>query len=136
MKTELVVGVRWSFYKKFVQIERTIKELKERLSQVEAGIAMITERELPDIISPWRDQKMRLLRTKININSEIAELVDEWSDLMDFIKNSKSAKINVNKLIYPGCKLAINGLTIGIKEEIVSSYFQKNGDVIEMIPFT
>ncbi|ABX40860.1 DUF342 domain-containing protein [Lachnoclostridium phytofermentans] len=135
INTELVVGVRRSFHRKFAYLERKISELKERLSQVEAAIAMINERELPDVISPLRDQKMRLLRTKININSEIAEMVDEWSDLMDFIKNSKSAKIIVNKMIYPGCKLAINGLSMGIKQEIVSSYFLRNGDDIDMIPF-
>lgn len=134
IKTELVVGARGAFHKKFLRLEREIKELKERLSQVEAAIAMITERELPDSISPLREQKLRLIRTKININSEIAEKVDEWSDLMDFIKNSKGAKIVVQKLMYPGCKLAVNGLSMEIKDEIALTSFQRNGDKIEMIP--
>ena len=95
---------------------------------------MITERDLPDSISPLREQKLRLIRTKININSEIAEKVDEWSDLMDFIKNSKEAKIVVQKLMYPGCKLAVNGLSMEIKDEIALTSFQRNGDKIEMIP--
>ncbi|HCL04300.1 MAG TPA: hypothetical protein DHW61_18140 [Lachnoclostridium phytofermentans] len=135
IKTELVVGVRESYRKKFLLLEKQIDELKERLSQVEAAIAMITEREIPDSISPYRDQKIRLLRTKINMNSEIAEKVDEWSDLMEFIKSSKDAKIVVHKLIYPGCLLKINCLSKRIKDEIVASYVQRNGDVIEMIPF-
>ena len=134
IKTELVVGARGAFHKKFLRLEGEIKELKERLSQVEAAIAMITERDLPDSISPLREQKLRLIRTKININSEIAEKVDEWSDLMDFIKNSKEAKIVVQKLMYPGCKLAVNGLSMEIKDEIALTSFQRNGDKIEMIP--
>jgi len=69
------------------------------------------------------------------MNSEIAEKVDEWSDLMEFIKSSKDAKIVVHKLIYPGCLLKINCLSKRIKDEIVASYVQRNGDVIEMIPF-
>lgn len=136
IKTELVVGVRGAFHKKFLRLDKQIKELKERLSQVEAAISMITEREIPDSVSPLREQKLRLIRTKININSEIAEKVDEWSDLMEFIKNSKRASIVVKKLIYPGCQLAINGLSMEIKEEIVASYFHRNGDEIEMIPLT
>lgn len=136
INTELVVGVRGSYHKKFLLLERQIGELKERLSQVEAAIAMITEREIPDSVSQYRDQKIRLLRMKINMNSEIAEKVDEWSDLMEFIKSSKGAKIVVHKLIYPGCLLRINCLSMRIKDEIVASYFQRNDDVVEMIPFT
>lgn len=135
INTELVVGVRESYHKKFLLLEKQIGELKERLSQVEAAIAMITEREIPESVSLYRDQKIRLLRTKINMNSEIAEKVDEWSDLMEFVKSSKGAKIVVHKLIYPGCLLRINCLSMRIKDEIVASYFQRNDDVVEMIPF-
>lgn len=136
MKTELTVGVQEAYHKKLLRLEKQMKELKERLSQVEAAIAMITEREIPDIISPLRDQKLRLLRTKINLNSEIAEKVDEWSNGMNFIKNSKRAKIVVQKLIYPGCQLAINGLSMKINEEIITSSFQRKEDEIEMIPIS
>lgn len=134
LRTELCVGIRDTSYKKHLHLEKQRKELKNRLVQVESAIAMITERETSDGVSPYRMEKLKLLRTKISISSEIADLMEEISTLAEFIKRSKHAKIVAQKMIYPGCHLTINGLMLLLKEEVVSSSFHRNGEVIEQIP--
>lgn len=130
VKMELIVGVDSEVYVKIGELEEKIRPLMEEKKKIETGIAQIDRvlktQQKPDL----QMKKMQLLRTKISRESEIKTLTEQKQRYERWIEDAKDARLTVQKSIYRGSKLIINGVQRMIESENYNvTYCRRGGEV-------
>lgn len=130
VKMELIVGVDNTVYIKMGELEERIKPLLEEKRRIEEGInkinTILEKQEMPEL----QGKKLQLLRAKISRESEITTLVEEKEKYETWIANAQNAKLIVQKSIYRGSKLTINGIQRMIESENYNvTYCRRGGEV-------
>lgn len=132
VKTKLYAGVPQSNATEIKLIDQKIEQRQQRLEQIMDGIEMIEERDTPGVKNPYEGQKLSLLRAKISINSEIAELQQEKNSLLDKLNRSRDSKIVAQKAIYPPSVITMNGASLIIEEPLAEVVFVLKGSEVQM----
>ena len=74
-----------------------------------------------------QQDKLRIMRTKIEREAELSDLNKEKQELLDKMAKVSNAKIIVRKSIYPGARLTINGIMEKIRTDNYNITYQKQG---------
>ena len=117
-KTILEVGTGEDLYEKLGHVEGKIRQTELELLKLKGA----TENH-----SSLQQDKLRVMRSKIEREAELAELTKEKQELLDKMAKVSNAKIVVTKSIYPGARLTINGILEKIKTENYNVTYQKQG---------
>lgn len=130
VKMELIVGADNTVYIKIGELEERIKPLLEEKRRIEEGIkkidAILQKQEMPEL----QGKKLQLLRAKISREAEITTLTEEKEKYETWIENAQNAKLVVQKSIYRGCKLTINGIQRMVESENYNvTYCRRGGEV-------
>ncbi|MDD5936487.1 MAG: FapA family protein [Clostridiales bacterium] len=131
IKTYLYTGVPDSIQFQIKNLEAKIGQRKERLAQIDAATEMIEEREVMGKKNPFAVQKLQLMRTKISTNAELGDLMQRREQLYDQLKTAQDARIEVNKVIYPGTIISVNGISTVITVETTGVAFVRKENKIE-----
>lgn len=118
VKTELNVGLPDSMALEVAGYERKIQALSQNLEQLNQGINRILalESSQKGNAQNLAQTKMQLMRAKITVNSEIAGITAQKEKLSMQMEQTEHAKVVVNKRIYPGTRVTINGVTTQIND--------------------
>ena len=130
VKMELIIGVDSEVYVKIGALEERLKSLLEEKAKIEEGIKRIDSILQKQVTAEFQGKKLQLLRAKISRESEIITLTEEKEKYEAWVMNAQNAKLVVQKSIYRGSKLVINGVQRMIEMENYNvTYCRKGGDI-------
>lgn len=130
VKMELIVGVDNVVYSKIAALEERIKPLLEEKKKIEDGIKKIDLILQKQAMPELQGKKLQLLRIKISREAEIITLTEEKEKYENWVSNAQNAKLVVEKSIYRGSKLTINGIQRMIESENYNvTYCRRGGEV-------
>ncbi len=125
VKTMIEVGVEES-------VNTSMKELHTQLEDEEKGLEKI-ERTL-DL---YKDKKgydpktyMQLVRTKIEKTAEVSRLRSMYEQIRRRVEVGKYAEVIVEKRVYPGVRMVIDGKSTVLDNEYEQIVFKRKGDKI------
>lgn len=131
VKMHINLGVDYTVYGKLSELEEKIRKIREDIDKLNLAmgqISMLIEKAPNADLS---QKKIEILRTKINKDAQLAGLVEEVNAVSTLIDKSTNARLVVNKSIYRGTKITINGATKNIDSENYNITYCKRGvDVI------
>lgn len=132
VKTRIFAGVEEDLFSKLMQKEKEQAALEEQLKKIANGISQIniliekTQRE------DLTQQKVKLIRGKIEKENQINEKIREKQKVMDRMSRASAAKVTVQKTLYPGTLISINGVKKNITEETSHVKISAKGSVMEV----
>lgn len=131
VKTEVEVGVPDSIMADIMACDKKVKECNEKLNEINVALNKVmnaesARRNMKEI----SDQKLKLMRTKILLNSEIAATNSQRELLLMKKEQSRNAKIVVTKRIYPGTKVIVNGVGVTILDMHTNICAKRRGEEI------
>ena len=119
-------------FPKLMAKEREQEALEEALQKIAAGIDQINllmEKTKRDDLN---EKKVKLIRGKIAKENQINETVREKQKIMDQMGRANVARISVQKTLYPGTRVSINGVATKIDQEASHAEISAKGSVIEV----
>lgn len=90
--------------------ETALKPVVEALEKIQALIGNIDN---PDLMQ----KRMLLMRKKIEFDTKISELVKKKQDIVEVMGKANLAKVTIDKVVYPGTAISINGVKVFVEEE-------------------
>lgn len=132
VKTQLTAGVAENLFIQLSQKEKEQEELEERLKKIAdaiSQIAILAEKTKSEDLNP---KKLKLIRSKVEVEKAINDKIREKQILMERMSRANSARVTVQKMLYPGTKISINGVNAAITEEINHAEITAKGSVIEI----
>lgn len=134
VKTKIELGVGEDVYSHIRKVKEKYNNLTEENKKIEDGIKKINtileKADNPDLA----EKKLYLMRTKIERDTKISGLQQEIRRCKINIENAQGAKLKVNKSIYRGAKITINGVSRIIESENYNVTYYKDGAEISFKP--
>ncbi|MCI8770753.1 MAG: DUF342 domain-containing protein [Lachnospiraceae bacterium] len=132
VKTRIYAGVEEDLFTKLMVKEKEQEALEEALQKIVAGIEQINlliEKTKRDDLN---EKKIKLIRGKVAKENQINEAVREKQKIMDQMGRANVARISVQKTLYPGTRVSINGVATKITQEASHAEVSAKGSVIEV----
>ena len=106
-------------------LEQELKKIIHGINQVDI---MIEKTQREDL----QMQKIKLIRSKVEKESALNLKSREKQVVMDQMSRANNAKVKVQKILYPGTKININGVVTNIREEATNVEINARGSVVEI----
>lgn len=132
VKTVLQVGSDTDLYATLLANEKDQKELKKEYDKIDAFMKKVDEALKAGENQQLAMQKRKLLRGKIEKETQLTENLKKNKKIMDQIARCSQAKIKVQKALYPGTSIMMNGVKAVISEEAYDAVITVKGNVIEI----
>ena len=131
VKMHINLGVDFTVYAKLSELEEKIRKINEDIQKLNMAMKQISVllEQAPN--ADLSQKKMGILRTKINRDTQLAGLTEEVKRISALVDKSANARLVVNKSIYRGTKITINGVTKNIESENYNlTYCKRGADVV------
>lgn len=130
VKTRIDLGVDKDVYEHIKKVKAKYAYLMEEINKIEEGIKKIN-RILERADNPeLAEKKLYLMRAKISKDTVVSSLQQEIRKCKINVENSQNAKLVVNKSIYRGTKITINGVSKIIESENYNvTYYLENQEI-------
>lgn len=125
--TDVNVGYQTDPVSKIIKCEEEIKNLIIEIRKIDEGIKTIIQYMEKSNQKDLLPQKIQLLKTKIDRNSQISEITKQRNLLLETLEKAKDGKVIVSRAIYPGARIRINGSILIIKEEFNNVLIKRKG---------
>lgn len=125
--TEVNIGYKTDPVPMIIKREEEIKDLIAEVRKIDDGIKTVInyiEKENRKDLLP---QKIKLLKTKIDRNSQISLIIKQRNLLLENMQKAKDGNVIVTRAIYPGVRIRINGSMLIIKEEFNNVLIKRKG---------
>ena len=132
VKTQIYAGVEEDLFAKLMVKEKEQEVLEEELKKVVNGISQIDILMAKTKREDLQGQKLKLIRGKIERENMINTKIREKQMIMDQMGRANLAKVSVQKTLYPGTRVTINGVTAKIAEETSHVVISAKGSVVEV----
>lgn len=125
--TDVNIGYKTDPVPLILKYEEEIKSLIVEIRKIDEGIKTIINYMEKENRKDLLPQKIQLLKTKIDRNSQISAITKQRNILLENLEKSKDAKAIVTRAIYPGARIRINGSMLIIKEEFNNVLIKRKG---------
>lgn len=132
VKTILQVGSDVDLYATLLANEKDQKDLKKEYDKINAVMKKVDEALQAGENRQLEMQKRKLLRGKIEKETQLTENLKKNKKIMDQIARCSQAKIKVQKALYPGTSIMMNGVKAVISDEAYDVVITVKGNVIEI----
>ena len=132
VKTILQVGSDVDLYATLLANEKDQKDLKKEYDKINAVMKKVDEALQAGENRQLEMQKRKLLRGKIEKETQLTENLKKNKKIMDQIARCSQAKIKVQKALYPGTSIMMNGVKAVISDEAYDAVITVKGNVIEI----
>ncbi len=132
VRTNLIAGVETDLFAKLSKVEKEQEALENELRKITNGMAQIDILIRKTQRNDLKQQKLKLIRGKVEKDTEITGKVREKQEIMDQMSRANNAKIAVQKVMYPGTMVSINGVRTHITQEASHVEISAKGSVIEV----
>ena len=112
--------------------EKDQKDLKKEYDKINAVMKKVDEALQAGENRQLEMQKRKLLRGKIEKETQLTENLKKTKKIMDQIARRSQAKIKVQKALYPGTSIMMNGVKAVISDEAYDAVITVKGNVIEI----
>ena len=112
--------------------EKDQKDLKKEYDKINAVMKKVDEALQAGENRQLEMQKRKLLRGKIEKETQLTENLKKNKKIMDQIARCSRAKIKVQKALYPGTSIMMNGVKAVISDEAYDVVITVKGNVIEI----
>lgn len=135
IKTSIEVGVKDDMQAKMRKLDEKQAELQKELEKIKSANEKVLEmlKQYPDN-EQLKQNKMSIMRTKISKEAVYTENQKAREEMLKIIGKTVNPKIYVNKSIYAGSILTINGVTQIIKSENYNVNYYRNGIELSFQP--
>lgn len=117
VKTTLCAGVDGDLFALLSKCEQDISEIGRELAKITNVLGqvqiLIEKTGRSDLI----EKKMALMRTKIEKDTKLSELTKKKQSIVEKMGKANLAKVTIEKIIYPGNVITINGVKAVVTEE-------------------
>ncbi|WP_310605173.1 FapA family protein [Anaerosporobacter sp.] len=127
VQTEVNIGYQSDPVPEIIKRENEIKTLVEEIRKIDEAIKTVIAYIERDKRDDLLQNKIQLLKTKIDRNSQISIITKQRNELLEDLERAKDAKVIVTKVIYPRVRIKINGSTLVIKEEFSHVLIKRKG---------
>lgn len=134
VKTIIEAGCKEDLYVRLSAIEKLLREAIAQLEKYKTGLSKIDDRLSMMPTHELSQKKIQIMQLKITQEAEFMKLLNKKKDIITIMEKVSQSKISVDKTIYPGVKLCINGTELNIKKENYNVTYRKKGVEIETIP--
>lgn len=128
--TRISVGIPGDLMAMLNRNEHLKQQTAQELEKVAQGLQtldeMLEKTDDPDLMQ----KKRMLMRSKIEKDSALSELEKENQKLVEQFTKANQAKVIINKLVYPGTEVTVNGLKTQVKETENRIEFARRGQGI------
>ncbi|WP_167955006.1 DUF342 domain-containing protein [Anaerosporobacter faecicola] len=125
--TEVNIGCQNDPMPAIIQREEEIKSLIAEIRKIDEGIRTVIKLIEKENRKELLPQKIQLLKTKIDRNTQISTITKQRNALLEDIEKSKDGKVIVSRAIYPRVRVRINGSMLIIKEEFNNVLIKRKG---------
>lgn len=132
VRTNIRAGVEENLFSILSEKEREQRELETELKKITDGIAKIDAVLKKGPREDLQMQKVKLIRAKISKENTINGKIQEKQKIMDSMSRANVATIKVQKSLYPGTNVSINGVKAQIKEETYHAVITAKGRVLQI----
>lgn len=130
VKTNICAGIEADLFVLLSQYERTEKKLQEEVETIQAALKKIDDIMKTAPREDLRMKKLQLTRAKIEKDSRINEVIKRKQETVEQMGKANAAKVTVNKRVYPGTVITINGMKVAVKDEIQCVEYARRGSGI------
>jgi len=127
IKTELEVGVPESAYFQISGIDNEIQTKSVMITKLENATAALNRTDKGANPGVTQQKKLEIMRNKINLSKEIAELTNKRSEIMALLEYSQFAKVVATKRLHPGVRITVNGETMTVNTEVENVTVKRRG---------
>lgn len=132
VKTVLKVGKEEDLFAVLLKKEKEKEGIEKDLDKIAATLRKIEPLMAQGKREDLSMEKVRLLRSKIELETRLNENAKQKQSVMDQISRCNSARIRVQKALYPGTRVTMNGVSTIITEEAYDASITVKGSVIEI----
>jgi hypothetical protein len=132
VRTIVSAGVSHELFRQASELRDQREELSQLCDRIDTGLKQFEEAAAEKHIDISRDERrVSLLRAKIAKQAELAGVCEALKRVEAIMERSQNACVRVQKTVYPGVSVEINGVANHIKDENASIEFrEKQGSVI------
>lgn len=127
VRTDVNIGYKTDPVPEIIKLEEEIKKLIAEIRRIDDSIKTTIRKIEYENRKDLLPQKIKLLKTKIERNSEISFVINQRNSLLECLEKAKDGKIIVNRAIYPKCRIKINGSILITKEEFNNVIIKRKG---------
>lgn len=132
VKTILNVGKEGALFAVLLANEKDKEKIEKDIEKVVATLNKIDSILAKGKREDLSMEKVKLLRSKIELETQLSENAKEKQKVMDQITRCNAARIKVQKALYPGTLVTMNGVKAVISEEAYGAVITVKGSVIEI----
>lgn len=133
VKTVVTAGIESDLFAKLSSVEKRRKTIEEELGKIVNALnqiqILIEKSQMEDL----KARKMDLLRAKIDREAQLAENEKMKTHIVEQMGRANKAEVSVQKVLYPGTLLSINGVKIKIAEETCHVRYCTKGSGVEVL---
>lgn len=134
VKTRLIVGSDKDLVPEIMKADSEIERLEKEIKKINYGVIQINQLLAKKENPKLTEKKLQLIRAKIAKESELSSMKVKKEEFLVNLDKAVHSKLIVQKNIYPGINLTINGCTTNILEENYSVTYHVSGMEIVVIP--
>ncbi len=130
VKTDIFAGIEADLFVMLSQYEKTQQKLQEEIEKILKALKKINEILEKEPKEDLQMKKLQLTRAKIEKDSRINEVIKRKQETLEQMSKANEAKVTINKRVYPGTTVTINGMKVVIKDEIERVEYARRGSGI------
>lgn len=129
--TKIWAGIEGDLLSLLTQTEKLIINTENEVARLTAGIAKADEvlkaEMAPEKVDALRKKKVEIVRAKVERDARAIELQKKKGDILLKLEKANSAKVVIQKNIFPGCSITINGVTAVVTEVYQHVEYSRRG---------
>ena len=115
--TRISVGVDPNLQKEYVELKKTYKDSKKRLTHVTQTLNTLSKLDINTLPQSRVDMINSLTRSQFPLAGQIKRDEKRLLEIESLLANMKNGKIRVSGTIYPGVRLSVNNIFKNIQTE-------------------
>ena len=127
VKTTISAGVDGDLFAKLTKCEQDMSAVNGELAKITNVLGQIQILMEKSDRKDLGDKKMALMRTKIEKDTRLSELTKKKQDIVEKMGKANLAKVTIEKVIYPGNVVVINGVRAVVTEEECHVEYARRG---------
>ncbi|MDO4166197.1 MAG: FapA family protein [Eubacteriales bacterium] len=116
VENRIYAGVAGDLLAQLNHCEAQKKAAEDELSRIIQGMDMVDELLEKTEGEELKQKKLLLIRSKVEKDSQISKLDHQKKELVDLFGKANEAKITIDKMVYPGTVISVNGMKKNVTE--------------------
>ncbi len=130
VENRIFAGVAGDLLSQLNHCESQKKAVEEELSRIMQGLNRVNELLDKTDGEELKQKKLLLIRSKVEKDSQISMLDHQKKELVDLYGKANEAKITIDKAVYPGTVISVNGMKKNVTEAENHVEYARRGPAI------